>query len=339
MPLWSSSDRGVVAAASYEARKFGVRSAMPSRTAIRLCPDLIFTKARFDVYKDVSNQIREIFSEYTDLIEPLSLDEAYLDVTHNKKGVPSATLIAREIRNRIKTDTGLTASAGISMNKFLAKTASDVNKPDGQFLIHPDEAEAFVEKLPIDRFYGIGKVTADKMRQIGIFTGKDLKQYKEEDLRIRFGKSGSYFYHIARAIDDRPVNPDRIRKSVGAENTFSSDITQIDEVVSRLNDIAEKVGNRMNSAETRGRTITLKVKFSDFSIITRSRTLDTWISSAEDFRKHIPYLIEQAGLETFRIRLLGLAISHLEVGNDNENEDGNGNENGNENGIQLTLSF
>ena len=327
-----SSDRGVVAAASYEARKFGVRSAMPSRMAIKLCPDLIFTKARFDVYKEVSYQIREIFSQYTDLIEPLSLDEAYLDVTHNKRGLPSATLIAKEIRSRIHEETGLTASAGISINKFLAKTASDVNKPNGQFLIPPEEAVSYVERMPIDRFFGIGKVTAEKMRQIGIFTGKDLKQYSREDLIIRFGKSGDYFYDIARAKDDRPVNPNRIRKSIGAENTFNQDIVRIEDVTRRLHTIAEKVAGRMKAADAMGKTLTLKIKFSDFQVITRSKTQDEWIKNLDDIQSMIPGLIEQAALEDFSIRLLGLSVSHLNTEVKEENPEA-------KTGIQLTLSF
>ena len=328
-----SSERGVVAAASYEARKFGVRSAMPSRTAKRLCPDLIFVRHRFDVYKQVSDQIREIFMEYTDLVEPLSLDEAYLDVTHNKKGLPSATLIAREIRQRILAETGLTASAGISVNKFLAKTASDVNKPNGQFLIPPEEAEAYVERMPIERFFGIGKVTAEKMRQIGIFTGRDLKTYTREDLTIRFGKAGSYYYDIARAIDNRQVNPNRIRKSIGAENTYSKDLVRMEDVQRRLEDIAEKVAERMERAEAKGKTLTLKVKFHDFQVITRSRTITDWIAGKEDIMALVPQLLEQAELETFRIRLLGLAVSHL----DTEEEDDEPVRTNT--GIQLTLSF
>ena len=328
-----SADRGVVAAASYEARKYGVRSAMPSRTAKRLCPNLIFVRPRFDVYKQVSDQIREIFAEFTDLIEPLSLDEAYLDVTHNKIGLPSATLIAKEIRKRIFEQTGLTASAGISINKFLAKTASDVNKPNGQFLIPPEDAEAYVDTLPIERFFGIGKVTADKMRQMGIFFGKDLKQYSREDLVIRFGKAGHYYYQIARAIDERPVNPNRIRKSIGAENTFSRDLVRITDVEQELKRIAGTVAGRMKRSESAGKTLTLKVKFDDFTVITRSKTIAGLIENEQDILDLIPTMLEQAELEKFRIRLLGLSVSHLNT-EEEENEPVPVNH-----GVQLTLSF
>ncbi len=328
-----SAERGVVAAASYEARKYGVRSAMPSRTAKRLCPPLIFVKPRFDVYKGVSDQIRAIFSEFTDLIEPLSLDEAYLDVTHNKIGLPSATLIAKEIRKRIFDQTQLTASAGISINKFLAKTASDVNKPNGQFLIPPEDAEAYVDTLPIERFFGIGKVTADKMRQMGIFFGKDLKQYSREDLVIRFGKAGHYYYQIARAIDERPVNPNRIRKSIGAENTFSRDLVRITDVEQELNRIAATVAGRMKRSESAGKTLTLKVKFDDFTVITRSKTISGLIENEQDILDLIPTLLEQAELEKFRIRLLGLSVSHLNT----EEEDPEPVVD--THGVQLTLSF
>ncbi|MCA6078752.1 DNA polymerase IV [Fulvivirga sedimenti] len=328
-----SAERGVVAAASYEARKYGVRSAMPSRTAKRLCPNLIFVRPRFDVYKEVSDQIRGIFSEFTDLIEPLSLDEAYLDVTHNKIGLPSATLIAKEIRKRILEQTGLTASAGISINKFLAKTASDVNKPNGQFLIPPEDAEAYVDTLPIERFFGIGKVTADKMRQMGIFFGKDLKQYSREDLVIRFGKAGHYYYQIARAIDERPVNPNRIRKSIGAENTFSRDLVRITDVEQELKRIAGTVSGRMKRSESAGKTLTLKVKFDDFTVITRSKTIHGLIENEQDILDLIPTLLEQAELEKFRIRLLGLSVSHLNT-EEEENEPV-----ADTHGVQLTLSF
>ena len=305
------SDRGVVAAASYEARKFGVRSAMPSSLAARKCPDLIFVRPRFDAYKAVSNQIREIFFEYTDLVEPLSLDEAFLDVTHNKKNMPSATLIAREIKARIKEKTQLTASAGISINKFLAKTASDVNKPDGLFLIPPEKAEAYVEALPIERFFGIGKVTAEKMHKMGIKNGLDLKKYSESDLAIRFGKSGRYYYRIARAIDDREVNPHRIRKSLGAENTFSHDLTQTDEIRKELESIKETLVNRMERSNTKGKTLTLKVKFHDFQQITRSKTITKWIENEKQITSLYEELLTTFDTSDVKIRLLGLAISNL----------------------------
>ena len=266
------SSRGVVAAASYEARKYGVYSAMPAKTAKKKCPFITFVRPRFEVYKQVSNQIRQIFLEYTDLVEPLSLDEAYLDVTQHKKGKPSATLIAKEIKQRIKEETELTASAGISINKFLAKIASDYKKPNGLFLIKPEEAEAFVEQLPIEKFFGIGKVSAEKMHSLGIFNGLDLKRLSEYDLIKHFGKQGSYYYHIARAIDNREVQPNRERKSVGAENTFETDIENPEEMLEQLEKIAQTLMGRIERVKLYGRTLTIKIKFSDFKQITRSKT-------------------------------------------------------------------
>lgn len=306
----SSSARGVVAAASYEARKYGVHSAMPSKTAVRLCPGLIFVKARFDQYKAVSQQIRDIFYEYTDLVEPLSLDEAYLDVTTNKKGIPSATLIAKEIKQRILDATQLTASAGISINKFLAKTASDVNKPNGLFLIKPEEAEAFIERLPINKFHGIGKVTAEKMGRMGIYHGKDLKKWAEHSLVDRFGKSGHYYYRIARAVDEREVNPNRIRKSIGAENTFAKDVNTEEEMVQHLQPIKATLLRRMKAADSYGKTCTLKVKYNDFRIITRSKTVSYLIKTEAQLDELIDELINQV-LPDRGIRLLGLSISNL----------------------------
>ncbi len=305
-----SSERGVVAAASYEARKFGVRSAMPSKIAARKCPELIFVKARFDAYKKVSDQIREIFNTYTDLVEPLSLDEAYLDVTSNKKGLPSATLIAKEIKERIKEATQLTASAGISINKFLAKTASDVKKPDGIFLIPPDQAVEYVERLPIERFFGIGKVTAEKMHKMGIHQGLDLKQWSELDLVSRFGKSGRYYYRIARAEDNRPVNPGRIRKSLGAENTFSKNVSTLEEVLQKLDSIKSTLLRRMESSGTKGKTFTIKAKYEDFQIITRSKTVEYWIENEDHITTLISDVIQEVPLIK-GIRLLGLSISNL----------------------------
>jgi len=324
-----SSERGVVAAASYEARKYGVKSAMPSKIAARKCPDLIFVKSRFDAYKAVSQQIRNIFYDYTDLVEPLSLDEAYLDVTTNKKQMPSATMIAEEIRKRIKEETDLTASAGISINKFLAKTASDVNKPDGFFLIAPDDAEAFVEKLPIERFFGIGKVTAERMHKMGINTGYDLKQWTEYSLIDRFGKSGRYYYRIARAIDNREVNPNRIRKSLGAENTFSTDIQTQEEILRELNKINLTLKERIERSKTKGKTLTLKVKYTDFQQITRSKTVDYWIDTASKVEELYPELVDHISLDK-GIRLLGLTLSNLN--HDLVKEDSHQN-------IQLTLEF
>ncbi len=305
-----SAERGVVAAASYEARQFGVKSAMPSKIAAIRCPALIFVKPRFDAYKEVSDQIRAIFYEYTDLVEPLSLDEAYLDVTHNKKGLASATLIAAEIKKKIKEITGLTASAGISMNKFLAKTASDVKKPDGLFLIPPDQAEAFVEKMPIEKFFGIGKVTAEKMHKMGINTGGDLKKWSEYSLIDRFGKSGAYYYQIARAIDNRMVNPNRVRKSLGAENTFNTDLTNLDAIRNELDEIVEILFRRMKKSETKGRTITLKAKYADFRIVTRSKTLENWIDSVKQIQELYEELLLEIPIEN-GFRLLGLSLSNL----------------------------
>lgn len=305
-----SSERGVVAAASYEARQYGVKSAMPSKMAAIRCPQLIFVKPRFDAYKEVSNQIREVFYEYTDLVEPLSLDEAYLDVTSNKKGKKSATRIALEIKNRIKEETALTASAGISMNKFLAKTASDVKKPDGLFLIPPDQAEKYVERMPIEKFFGIGKVTAEKMHKMGIFNGYDLKQWKEHSLVDRFGKSGYYYYKIARAIDNREVNPNRIRKSLGAENTFSNDLLNLEDIRNELENILETLIRRMKNSNTTGRTLTLKAKYADFRVITRSKTVDYWIEEKEQIQSIYEELLAQVNIEN-GFRLLGLSLSNL----------------------------
>ncbi len=305
-----SSRRGVVAAASYEARKYGVRSAMPSMTAARLCPGLIFIKPRFDVYKKVSNQIRQIFFEYTDLVEPLSLDEAYLDVTTNNKQILSATLMAREIKNRIKKETQLTASAGISINKFLAKTASDINKPDGLFVIRPENALDFTSKLPIEKFFGIGKVTAQKMKDLGIYTGYELQQWSEVDLVKHFGKTGHFYYQIARAEDTREVNPHRIRKSLGAENTFPDDLTDREAVQHETRRITEKVSERMSRSGTKGKTLTLKVKYNDFQQITRSITINEWVEDLEKIQELSDLLISQIELRD-GIRLLGITLSNL----------------------------
>lgn len=302
--------RGVVAAASYEARKFGVRSAMPSVTAKRKCPDLIFVPPRFTVYKEVSSQIREIFHRYTDLVEPLSLDEAFLDVTQNKQDIPVATDIARAIKSDILKTTSLTASAGVSVNKFLAKIASDYDKPDGLYIIKPHKAEQFVEQLPIEKFFGIGKVTASKMHKIGIHNGYDLKQYPLNELVRLFGKAGVFYYHIARAVDDRPVDPNRIRKSVGNENTFSDDLIEIQEILLALKDIEDELVQRIKRSGARGRTLTLKVKYSDFEQITRSRSREK-IFEPMDIHRVSLELIEEVPREK-GIRLLGLTLSNLE---------------------------
>lgn len=274
-----SRERGVVAAASYEARRFGVHSALPSVTARRKCPDLVFVSPRFDVYQAVSLQIREIFAEHTDLIEPLSLDEAYLDVTENRLGIASATRTAEVVRARIFAETGLTASAGISYNKFLAKIASDQNKPNGQFVITPAMGPAFVEALPVGKFHGIGPATASRMRRLGIETDADLKAQSLSFLQKHFGKAGSWYYGIARGLDERPVRPDRPRKSVGAESTFASDLFELVEARNALQPITERVWQHCENKRVRGRTVTLKVKYADFRQITRSQSSITAIVS------------------------------------------------------------
>src|SRR5438034_8055064 len=280
-----SEARGVVAAASYEARKFGVRSAMPSLTAKRKCPDLMFIKPRFDVYKAVSLQIREVFAEYTPIIEPLSLDEAYLDVTENLKGMISATRIAEEIRARIRAETELTASAGVSYNKFLAKLASDHQKPDGLFVITPEMGPTFVETLQVRKFHGVGPATARKMAQLGIETGLDLKGQTLEFLRQHFGKAGSYYYWAARGIDERPVRADRIRKSIGAESTFAADLFTYEAARDALREIIGRVWQYCERSGIRGRTATLKVKFANFRQITRSHTGQTQIKTRSELEE------------------------------------------------------
>src|SRR5215471_8164114 len=306
-----SEARGVVAAASYEARQFGVRSAMPSVIAKRKCPDLIFVKPRFDIYKAVSLQIREIFAEYTPLIEPLSLDEAYLDVTENLKGIVSATWIAEEIRARIRAETQLTASAGVSYNKFLAKLASDHNKPDGLFVITPEMGPGFVESLPVRRFHGVGPATARKMEQLGIRTGLDLKAQTLEFLQQHFGKAGAYYYWAARGIDERPVRADRIRKSVGAENTFPVDLFTYEAARDALREIVDKVWRYSEGAGIRGRTVTLKVKFANFQIITRSRTGQMQIRTRGELEQLGDALLEPLFPVARGIRLLGISMSSL----------------------------
>jgi len=306
-----SQARGVVAAASYEARKFGVRSAIPSVTARRKCPDLIFVKPRFDVYKEVSLQIRAILAEHTPIIEPLSLDEAYLDVTENLQGFASATEIAERIRAKIRTEAQLTASAGVSYNKFLAKLASDYRKPDGLYVITPAMGPAFVETLPVERFHGIGPATATKMKELGIFTALDLRAKDESFLSKHFGKAGRHFYHICRGIDHRPVLPNRIRKSVGAENTFSQDLTSLDDMRDELGPLVEKVWHYCETTGVRGRTVTLKVKFTDFKIITRSRSSVVPISDRSTLEAvSLELLAAQFPLRK-GVRLIGVSISSL----------------------------
>ena len=305
-----SSQRGVVSAASYEARKFGVKSAMSSVIAKRNCPEIIFVKARFDRYREISQQIRSIFFEYTDLVEPLSLDEAYLDVTENKKGNPSATMIAREIREKIKQKTGLNASAGISINKFIAKVASDINKPNGQKTVDPEEVLDFLEQLEIRKFYGVGKVTAEKMYRLGIFTGKDLKSKSEEYLADHFGKHGPYYYNVVRGIHESEVKPNRMRKSLGAERTFSENISSEIFMLEKLTNIAEEIERRLQKSKVAGKTVTLKIKYSDFTLQTRSKTISYFISSKELILEIAKELLYQEKMKD-SVRLLGISLSNL----------------------------
>jgi DNA polymerase-4 len=304
--------RGVVAAASYEARKYGVRSAMPSVTAQRLCPQLIFVKHRFEVYKAVSQQVRDIFYSYTDLVEPLSLDEAYLDVTDPKRGPLSATLIAKAIREEILTATQLTASAGVSYCKFLAKIASDINKPNGMKVILPEEALDFIGELPVEKFHGIGKVTAAKMRRMGIRHGNDLRTYDEIELVRRFGKAGRHYYRIVRGIDERPVNPNRIRKSIGAERTYRENISSEEAMREKLDFLVDKVYGYMARTENFGRTITLKMKTPDFQIHTRSRSFPAEVREREQMRQVVYRLLAENREDIGSVRLLGVSVSNLE---------------------------
>jgi DNA polymerase-4 len=314
-----SRERGVVAAASYEARKFGVRSAMPSVTARRKCPELIFVKPRFEVYKEVSLQIRAIFAEYTPVVEPLSLDEAYLDVTENLQGIASATEIAERIKAKIRAETQLTASAGVSYNKFLAKLASDHRKPDGLFVITPAMGPSFVETLPVERFHGVGPATAAKMNRLGIFTALDLRAKDEAFLQAHFGKAGPHFYGICRGIDPRPVRADRVRKSVGAENTFPRDLTSLDDMRAELSPLVDKVWRYCESAGMRARTVTLKVKFADFRIITRSRSSVAPIADRSTLASISIELLAAQFPVPKGVRLLGVSLSSLSA--DAENDD------------------
>ncbi|MDR1511115.1 MAG: DNA polymerase IV [Synergistaceae bacterium] len=314
-----AAERGVVAAASYEARKRGVYSAMPSLSALARCPDIIFAPARFDVYREVSSQIREIFLEYTDLVEPLSLDEAYLDVTDNKFGIRSATLIAEEIRGRIKNVTRLTASAGVSINKFLAKVASDYNKPDGMFVIPPNEAERFTETLKIEQFWGVGRVTAKKMHEFGIHTGSDLKRFGEAELIRLFGKTGRMYYLFSRGIDYREVTQERVRKSLGAENTFLSDSCDWDELVKRLWGITQETWRRISKSCFFGRTVTLKIKYANFCDVTKRKTFSKPVEDMNVFWRVARELLSSIKFdEDNKIRLMGLTVSNAD-----EQEGGN----------------
>ena len=302
--------RGVVAAASYEARKFGIRSAMPSVTAKRRCPDIVFVKPRFDVYRQVSHQIRDIFADYTDLIEPLSLDEAYLDVTADRAGLGTARATAEDIRRRIREETGLTASAGVSYCKFVAKLASDQNKPDGLCVIPPDRAHSYIAALPVSRFHGIGPVTARKLQSLGIHTGADLQERSLAELETRFGSSGRWYWRICRGIDEREVNPDRPYKSVSAERTFDEDLRDPERLSAELARIAGYAWDRIERAGVVGRTVTLKVKFADFEIITRSKSFGTTIGR-DTFGAAGQGMLAALQPLPKGIRLLGLGLHNL----------------------------
>jgi len=302
---------GVVATASYEARKFGVRSAMSSKQALQLCPHLIFIRPRFPAYKEVSQHIREIFRRHTDIIEPLSLDEAYLDVTTDKQNIGSAIEIAKMIKQSIKEELQLTASAGVSINKFVAKIASDMNKPDGLTFIGPSAIGSFMEKLAVEKFFGVGKVTAGKMKSMGLHTGADLKQLTEEEMVKHFGKAGRFYYQITRGIDDREVQPDRETKSIGAEDTFPYDLTDIEEMYAELDKIAQTVCKRLENYEMKGRTVTLKIKYADFKQITRNRSFTQPINDLATVLQTAKDLLLATEPEGKRIRLLGITLSNF----------------------------
>ena len=302
---------GVVATTSYEARVFGIRSAMPSKKALQLCPHAVFVRPRFDAYKEVSRQIRAIFCDYTDLVEPLSLDEAFLDVTEDKMGIGSALDIATEIKSRIKEELGLTASAGVSINKFLAKIASDLKKPDGLSFIGPSKVESFMEVLPVEKFFGVGKVTAEKMKGLGLHTGADLKKLPEAELIKQFGKVGTFYYGIVRGIDNRRVEPNRETKSIGAEDTFPEDLTSLEQMNAELEKIALLVEERLKRRGLKGRTVTVKIKFHDFKIITRSRSL---VQPTDDFNtiaSTAKTLLAESQLAEAKVRLLGITLSNF----------------------------
>jgi len=302
---------GVVATASYEARKFGIRSAMPSKQALQLCPHAIFVRPRFPAYKEASQRIREIFSRYTDLIEPLSLDEAYLDVTNDKLNIGSAIEIAKQIKQAIKDELQLTASAGVSINKFVAKIASDINKPDGLTFIGPSSIESFMEKLPVEKFYGVGKVTAQKMKKLGLHLGADLKQLTHDEIVRHFGKPGRFYYHIVRGIDDREVQPHRETKSSGAEDTFAYDLTTIEEMETELDKIAILVADRLQRYDLKGRTITLKIKYNDFKQITRNKSFLSPVADLETISTTAKQLLAATNPQDKRIRLLGISLSNF----------------------------
>jgi len=305
-----SENRGVVSAASYEARKFGVRSAISGVLAKKYCPEIIFVRPRFDRYKEISSKIHQIFHDYTDMVEPLSLDEAYLDVTQNKKGNPSASLLAQEIRLRIFNEVGITASAGISVNKFVAKIASDYNKPNGQKTVNPDEVIPFLEELPIRKFYGVGKVTTEKMYQLGIFTGADLKTKSEEFLEKHFGKSGKFYFYVVRGIHNSEVKPSRNTKSVASEHTFDVNLTSEIFMLEQLEKIAVSLEKRLKKHNISGKTVTLKIKYSDFTQQTRSKTLPYFISDKSLILETVEELLYQERMKD-SVRLLGISLNNL----------------------------
>lgn len=329
LAVGGGSDRGVVAAASYEARKFGVRSAMSGVLARKKCPHLIFVKPRFDRYKEISNKIRKIFFDFTDLVEPLSLDEAYLDVTHNKQHFPSATLLAKEIRKRIYDEVGLRASAGISINKFIAKVASDINKPNGQKTIPPEEVITFLEELPIEKFYGIGKVTAARMYNMGIFTGNDLKEKSEDFLIEHFNKAGGQYYNIVRGIQQSDVKTDRIQKSVATEHTFITNLTSEVYMLEKLDRIAGELEKRLKKSKILGKTVTLKIKYSDFSLQTRSKTMQCFFNDKDSLLRIAKELLYQEKLHN-SVRLLGISLTNLNTNLKQKEETFN---------VQLKLDF
>ncbi|TCC97463.1 DNA polymerase IV [Pedobacter psychroterrae] len=307
----SPDGRGVVATASYEARKFGIKSAMSSRQAIQLCPYAIFVRPRFEAYKEVSLRIREIFSRYTALIEPLSMDEAYLDVTEDKLNIGSALEIAKQIKQAIRDELNLTASAGVSSSKFVAKIASDMNKPDGLTFIGPSKIATFMESLPVEKFFGVGKVTAKKMKSMQLHTGADLKKLSEQDMARHFGKAGKFYYSIVRGIDKREVQPYRQTKSLAVEDTFQHDLITIEEMHTELGRLTEKVSVRLDKHQLKGRTITLKLKYSDFSLITRSLSLNNLVSDYETILNTVKKLLENVSLDDKSVRLLGISISNF----------------------------
>lgn len=315
--------RGVVATASYEARKFGIRSAMSSIKAQQLCPEAIFVFPRFDAYKIASAHIREIFSRYTDIIEPLSLDEAFLDVTKDKLGIGSAITIAQQIKDAIKDELDLTASAGVSVNKFVAKIASDMNKPDGLTFIGPSRIIEFIEGLPVNKFFGVGKVTAEKMKRMQLFTGADLKKLSEQEMLQHFGKPGRFYFQMLRGIDNRPVQPHRVTKSVASEDTFEADLADIQNMYAELDKIAERLVRRLDKYELKGRTLTLKVKFSDFKQITRNHSFPELVNDKENLLAAAQALLGKIDREGKKVRLLGISLSNFELPQHQERKGGN----------------